>query len=115
MGGFVHLDESGYHDYITGVDISSSYPAAKESNNIDKNSLITAEDFADILLNPEDYGIESIKVIQLYDMYSPYIEEHLKNEYDDIDLAGCVDEVRYDLSYGKGDCKRTYRYLIEVL
>ena len=101
MGGFVHLDEKGYHDYITGVDISSSYPAAKESNNIDKNSLITAEDFADILLNPDDYNITITKVIQLYDMYSPYIDEHIKNEYDDIDLASCTDEVRYDLSYKK--------------
>lgn len=113
MGGFVHLDENGYHDYITGVDISSSYPAAKESNNIDKNSLITAEDFEDILTNPEDYGISDIKIIQLYDMYSPYIDEHLKIEYDDLDLAAAVDEVRYDLSYPKSTCKRTYRYLIE--
>ena len=34
-------------------------------------------------------------------MYSPYIDEHIKNEYDDIDLASCTDEVRYDLSYEK--------------
>ena len=46
-------------------------------------------------------------------MYSPYIDEHLKVEYDDLDLAGSVDEVRYDLSYPRTICKRTYRYLIE--
>ena len=46
-------------------------------------------------------------------MYSPYIDKKKKNEYDDIDLASCTDEVRYDLSYGKKQCKRTYRYLIE--
>lgn len=69
-----------------------------------------------MLRNPTDYGITNIKVIKLYDMYSPYKDEKLKTEYDEdehINLSQLSCELRYDLSYPRTSCKRTHRYLVE--
>jgi hypothetical protein len=67
IGGQVRNILPGRHSFVMALDYASQYPSQKEASNIDSSSYVDPE----IIENPDLFGLEIIKKIDINDMYGP--------------------------------------------
>jgi DNA polymerase elongation subunit (family B) len=88
IGGAVENLQPGRNRFVVALDFSGQYPSQKEASNIDASAYIDEM----VLMNPEKYGFEIKKKIEINDMYGKreiiYLEEKItengnENEIDD--------------------------------
>ena len=65
-GGEVKTLHPGQHTRVVAIDLSSAYPAARESSNIDTSARVPQI----IIDHPEQFGIKCLKTITVDDMYN---------------------------------------------
>lgn len=93
VGGQVRNIHAGRQWFVVALDYSAMYPSQKEASNIDSSSRIDD----DVIKNPDKYGIDIVRKLNINDMYGKreiFYVKNIKRENDDkyIDDDTSIDE-----------------------